>query len=101
MPSRIGGAGITTDIARSLGAPLEHAERLKTLHGSAFATLSDEREIITFPIVGESQRGVMNQITKAQLAVLIRPRVEEILDLMRRRLASCAPCLGGRADAWC
>ena len=66
------------------------AERLKTLHGSAFATLSDEREIITFPSVGESQRGVMNQISKAQLAVLIRPRVEEILDLMRRRLASCA-----------
>jgi len=86
----LGGAGITTDIARSLGAPLEHAERLKTLHGSAFATLSDEREIITFPSVGESQRGVMNQISKAQLAVLIRPRVEEILDLMRRRLASCA-----------
>jgi len=86
----LGGAGITTDIARSLGAPLEHAERLKTLHGSAFATLSDEREIITFPSFGESQRGVMNQISKAQLAVLIRPRVEEILDLMRRRLASCA-----------
>ena len=32
----------------------------------------------------------MNQITKAQLAVIIRPRVEEILDLMRRRLAACA-----------
>ena len=30
----------------------------------------------------------MNQITKAQLAVIIRPRIEEILDLMRRRLAA-------------
>jgi cell division protein FtsA len=86
----LGGAGITTDIARALAAPLEHAERLKTLHGSAFATPSDEREIITFPSVGEGQRALMNQITKAQLAVIIRPRVEEILDLMRRRLAACA-----------
>src|SRR6516225_2440013 len=86
----LGGNAITTDIARTLGAPLEHAERLKTLHGSAFATISDEREIITFPSVGEGQRGLMNQITKAQLAVIIRPRVEEILDLMRRRLATCA-----------
>jgi cell division protein FtsA len=86
----LGGAGITTEIARTLGAPLEHAERLKTLHGSAFATPSDEREIITFPSVGEGRRGLMNQITKAQLAVIIRPRVEEILDLMRRRLATCA-----------
>jgi cell division protein FtsA len=86
----LGGAGVTTDIARTLGASLEHAERLKTLHGSAFATPSDEREIITFPSVGEGQRGLMNQITKAQLAVIIRPRVEEILNLMRRRLANCA-----------
>ena len=30
----------------------------------------------------------LNQITKAQLAMIIRPRIEEILDLMRRRLAA-------------
>ena len=84
----LGGHSITTDIARALSAPIEHAERLKTLHGSAFATASDEREIITFPSVGEMDRRSLNQITKAQLAVIIRPRVEEILDFMRRRLAS-------------
>ena len=32
--------------------------------------------------------GSLNQITKAQLAMIIRPRIEEILDLMRRRLAA-------------
>jgi cell division protein FtsA len=84
----LGGYGITTDIARTFAAPLDHAERLKTLHGSAFATLSDEREIITYPCVGGMARGSLNQITKAQLAVIIRPRVEEILDSMRRRLAA-------------
>jgi len=84
----LGGNGITTDIARTLGAPIEHAERLKTLHGSAFATLSDEREIITYPCVSGVAQGSLNQITKAQLACIIRPRVEEILDLMRRRLAA-------------
>jgi len=85
----LGGSSITTDIARALSSPLEHAERLKTLHGSAFATASDEREIITFPSVGELERRSLNQITKAQLAVIIRPRIEEILDFMRRRLAAC------------
>jgi cell division protein FtsA len=83
----LGGNGVTTDIARTLSAPMEHAERLKTLHGSAFATLSDEREIITYPCVSGMSQGSLNQITKAQLACIIRPRVEEILDLMRRRLA--------------
>jgi len=85
----LGGNGLTADIARALAAPLDHAERLKTLHGSAFAAASDEREIITFPSVGEREKGIMNQISKAQLAVIIRPRIEEILDLMRRRLAAC------------
>ena len=84
----LGGNGITIDVARTLAAPLDHAERLKTLHGSAFATLSDEREIITYPCVSASPQPALNQITKAQLAQIIRPRIEEILDLMRRRLAS-------------
>jgi len=87
----LGGNGITNDIARTLGAPIEHAERLKTLHGSAFATLSDEREIITYPCVSAMAQGSLNQITKAQLACIIRPRIEEILDLMRRRLAASGP----------
>ncbi|MEM7191257.1 MAG: cell division protein FtsA [Pseudomonadota bacterium] len=84
----LGGHGVTTDIARTLGAPMEHAERLKTLHGSAFATLSDEREIITYPCVSGVAAGNINQITKAQLACVIRPRIEEILNLMRHRLAA-------------
>ncbi|MEM9592542.1 MAG: cell division protein FtsA [Pseudomonadota bacterium] len=84
----LGGNGVTIDIARTLGAPMEHAERLKTLHGAAFATLSDEREIITYPCVTGVSQGNINQITKAQLACIIRPRIEEILDLMRHRLAS-------------
>ncbi len=83
----LGGNGITTDIARTLAAPMEHAERLKTLHGSAFATLSDEREIITYPCVAGMTQGNLNQVSKAQLACIIRPRIEEVLDLMRRRLA--------------
>src|SRR5262249_58756230 len=82
------GTPIPTDLARTLGAPLEHAERLKTLHGSAFATIPDEREIITHPAVTGLPQPSLNQITKAQLALIIRPRIEEILDLMRRRLAA-------------
>ncbi|MGH6865141.1 MAG: cell division protein FtsA [Methyloceanibacter sp.] len=87
----LGSNGITTDIARTLAAPMDHAERLKTLHGAAFATLSDEREIITYPCVSGVAQGSLNQITKAQLACIIRPRIEEILDTMRRRLAADGP----------
>jgi len=87
----LGGRHVTMDIARVLNIPLRDAERLKTLHGSAFATLSDEREIITYPCVSGMTQGSLNQITKAQLAMIVRPRIEEILDLMRRRLAASGP----------
>src|SRR5262249_11866524 len=86
--SALGATAIPPDIARTLGAPLEHAERLKTLHGSAFATISDEREIIPYPAVTALPQPSLNQITKAQLPLIIRPRIEEILDLMRRRRAA-------------
>ncbi len=84
----LGGNVITTDIARTLATPLDYAERLKTLHGSAFATLSDEREIITYPAVAGTSQPSLNEITKAQLASIIRPRVEATLDLLRQRLAA-------------
>lgn len=79
---------VTTDIARGLSTPIEQAERMKTLYGSAFATQSDEREIITYPSVGEEELASLNQISKAQLAMLVRPRIEQILDLVRQRLAA-------------
>jgi len=84
----LGGNVITTDIARTLAAPLDYAERLKTLHGSAFAVPSDESEIITYPAVAGASQPSLNEITKAQLASIIRPRVEATLDLLRQRLAA-------------
>jgi cell division protein FtsA len=84
----IGGHHITVDIARALSTPIDRAERMKTLHGSAFASPSDEREIITYPAIGDEARHAFSQITKSQLAVLMRPRIEQILDVVRQRLAT-------------
>ena len=50
----LGGNHVTMDIARGLDARLSDAERLKTFHGSAIASPSDERETIAFDHVGES-----------------------------------------------
>src|SRR5580692_5261232 len=48
----VGGSHVTNDIARGLSTPVAHAERLKTLYGSAIASSTDERETITVPLVG-------------------------------------------------
>ena len=58
----IGGAHVTNDIARGLSTPLAHAERMKTLYGSAIASPADEREMIDVPQVGEEDRDHANHV---------------------------------------
>ncbi|MFM2043351.1 MAG: putative cell division protein FtsA [Pseudomonadota bacterium] len=82
----LGGAHVTNDVARGLTTPVAHAERLKTLYGSAIATGSDERELIDVPQVGEEERGAANHVPKSLLVGIIQPRLEEIFELVRGRL---------------
>jgi len=84
----MGGNHITLDLARCLSAPLEEAERIKTLHGCAFAAASDESEIISYPVVGEHEPPQFTQTTKADIAEIVQARIEEILQLTRERLGA-------------
>lgn len=84
----VGGGHITNDIARGLSTPLSHAERMKTLYGSALASPTDEREMIDVPQVGEEDEEYANHLPRSVLTGIIRPRVEEILELVRDKLAS-------------
>jgi cell division protein FtsA len=82
----VGGQHITTDIARGLSTRIDDAERLKTMHGSALpSAASDEREMLIVPPIGDD-RDVPNQVSRAALTRIIRPRIEEILELVRDRL---------------
>lgn len=82
----LGGNHVTMDIARGLDARLADAERLKTFHGSAIASPSDERETFSFDHVGDSGDHKAHA-PKAHLVRIIRPRVEETLEFLRDRLA--------------
>ena len=92
-----GGSHVTSDLARGLATPVGHAERLKILHGNAIPSSSDEREMITVPLVGEDERTQTNHVPKAHLVRIIRPRLEEIFELVRSRLEeSGADAYSGR-----
>ncbi len=82
----LGGNHITNDIARGLSTPLTHAERMKTLYGSALASPSDEREMIDVPQVGEDEGDIGNHIPRSMLTGIIQPRLEETLEFVRDRL---------------
>ncbi len=93
----VGGAYVTNDIARGLSTPLVHAERMKTLFGSAIASADDEREVIDVPQVGEDQADAPNHIPKSILNGIIQPRLEETFELVRARIeASGAQYVGRR-----
>jgi cell division protein FtsA len=82
----VGGAHVTSDIARGLSTPVVHAERLKTLYGSVIPSASDDREILKVPLVGEDEDGASNQVPRSLLIQIIQPRLEETFELVRSHL---------------
>ncbi|MBI3445424.1 MAG: cell division protein FtsA [Magnetospirillum sp.] len=82
----VGGAHVTSDIARGLSTPVIHAERMKTLYGSAIPSPSDDREILKVPLVGEDEDGASNQVPRSMLIQIIQPRLEETFELVRSHL---------------
>lgn len=82
----VGSHHVTMDIARGLSTRLEEAEKLKVLHGSALAGSNDNDAMIGVPQIGDENSATPHQVPRAQLIRIIRPRVEEILELVRERL---------------
>jgi cell division protein FtsA len=82
----VGGGHVTNDIARGLSTTIAHAERLKTLFGSAIAATADEREMIAVPQIGEEEDGQVNHVPRSLLVGIIAPRIEETFELVRNRL---------------
>lgn len=81
----LGGRHVTMDLARGLGARISDAERIKTFYGSVIAGGTDERDMIEVPSVSDDHRDP-HFISRATLVQIIRPRVEEILEMVRERL---------------
>ena len=82
----VGGNHVTMDVARGLTLRLSDAERLKTYYGACISSPSDDRETIAVSQVGEDGDQVTH-LPKSSLVRIIKPRVEEILELVRDRLA--------------
>ena len=83
----IGGTHVTSDLARGLSTSLAHAERLKTLHGSAVPASSDEQSMIDVPQLGEEYgEDGGNLMPRSIMVGIIRPRLEEIFEMIRSKM---------------
>lgn len=81
----IGGIHVTSDIAKGLTTQIAHAERIKTLHGSAILGSHDNQGEIEVRQLGEDD-GNSQWISPSFLTTIIRPRLEEIFEMVRSRL---------------
>jgi cell division protein FtsA len=82
----LGGSHVTMDLARGLSTSAVEAERLKTLHGSVLAGTSDEIDMVTVPAVHGGEHETANAVSRSAIVRMIRPRVDEILEVIRDRL---------------
>ena len=89
-----GGSNVTNDIAIGLRTPIDKAEAIKIMHGSALASLVPAEETITVSGVGGRAD---REISRHVLASMIEPRMEEIFTLANREVKKnhFAELLGG------
>jgi len=81
----VGSNNITNDLARGVSTTIESAERLKTLYSSLISSPSDEYEIIEIPIIS-GEDGKFNQINKLKVNSIVKPRVEETLEIVWQKI---------------
>ena len=68
----IGGKHITKDVAYGLNISIANAERIKTLHGAAFVSNEDQRDMIFVPVIEDSDVIDLQQIAKSNLNQIIQ-----------------------------
>ncbi len=93
----VGGQHVTSDIARGLNTTIAHAERLKNLQGGALGSNGDDLEMIAVPLLGERGVDTVQQVPRSHLTRIIRPRIDEIFEMVAKRLEGCPVAhLGGQ-----
>jgi cell division protein FtsA len=81
----LGGRHVTMDLARGLNARIADAERVKTLYGSVLSGGTDEHDMVSVSQASD-ERESPHAVARATLGRIIRPRAEEILEMVRDRL---------------
>jgi cell division protein FtsA len=82
----LGGHHITQDLALGLSTGRHEAERLKALYGSVVVRAGDRRQRLDVPGLGEPDDAPRQVVSRADLTEIIRPRVEEIFQLVQTEI---------------
>jgi cell division protein FtsA len=92
----LGGRHVTQDLVFGLSTGWPQAERLKTLYGSVLSRAGDTHQRLEVPGLGDPDDPPLQIVSRARLTEIIRPRIEEIFQLVQARLAGSEVPLVGR-----
>jgi len=81
----VGGSHVTMDVARGLDLRIGDAEQIKLRHGACTDNPAEARDTVTIAPIG-ADPAFPQQVAKPHLVRIVRPRIEEILELVRDRL---------------
>jgi cell division protein FtsA len=84
----VGAHQLTLDVAHGLSTSIAHAERMKTLYGSVLSDGHDAHEVLAAPLLGEKGKDQMQRVQRGTLNMIIRPRMEEMLEHILHRIES-------------
>jgi cell division protein FtsA len=82
----MGGVSVTSDIARTLAAPMSAAERTKTLYGAALGEMEGGTDVVSLAQMGEEGEDAMLRLPRSMLTRIIQARLEEIFGEVQTRL---------------
>ncbi|HAG53107.1 MAG TPA: cell division protein FtsA [Alphaproteobacteria bacterium] len=82
----LGAYHVTSDLAHGLSVSLEDAERIKSLEGATSSNLIESGKSIEYVKVGDLKDNV-NFVSHSYVCGIIQPRMEEILELVKNKIA--------------
>ena len=85
---QIGGMHVTNDIAHGLSTTIAHAERMKTMWGNVLPDGHAAHEMLAVPLLGERGVDTVQKVPKSYLSSILRPRIEETLEIIRDKIAA-------------
>ena len=87
----LGGIHITSDLVKGLGTESNEAEKIKVMHGSVDSSSLDDYSKIKVQIISENGDLIYQEIPKSMIVAIIKPRVEEIFEIVFNRLKKIEP----------
>jgi len=81
----LGGNSLTSDLSVGLRTPMQEAEKLKYLYGSALSSMIKENYVVEVPTVGDRKP---RKVSQRVLVEILEARMEEILQLVNKEICT-------------